>query len=190
MNTPKPHRLETRRLRLRQWEASDYSAFAELNRDPVAMEFFPSPLSREESDAIASKCQALIAEKGWGFWAASLLSSNEFIGFIGLHELADDIPCSPCVEIGWRLRKEYWGNGYATEGAIEALNFAFNTLQLQEVVAFTAIHNQRSRAVMKNLGMTNSHQNFVHPKLDPKHPLSEHVLYKIQGEDYFRHSPD
>lgn len=176
--------LETSRLCLRQWREDDFPIFAELNSDPVVMKHFPAPLQRRESDAMADKCKQLIAERGWGFWAASLKHNGCFIGFVGLHKPKASLPFSPCVEIGWRLHRRYWGNGYATEAAIEALNFAFEVLSLDEVVSFTTVRNHRSRSVMERLGMVNTHQNFYHPDIEPSHPLSEHVLYKIARTEW------
>lgn len=91
--------LETNRLILRQWKATDFQVFAELNADPEVMAYFPKTLSQDESDAIGQKCQLLISQKGWGFWAAELKSSGEFIGFVGLHVPEDDLPCCPWLKI-------------------------------------------------------------------------------------------
>jgi len=171
--------LETSRLYLRQWREVDLPVFAELNSDPIVMEYFPTLLQREESDAMAEKCRQLIAERGWGFWATCLKHTENFIGFVGLHRPKPNLPFSPCVEIGWRLHKQFWGKGYATEAATQALSFAFEVLSLDDVVSFTAVPNHRSRSVMERLGMTDTHNNFAHPDIAANHPLSEHVLYKI-----------
>ena len=169
---------------LRQWIEEDLPIFAALNSDPEIMKYFPALLSREESDAMATKCKSLIEERGWGVWAVELKSSNEFIGFVGLHTPKPNIPFSPCVEIAWRLHKKFWGNGYATEAAQQALSHAFNSLNLKEVVSFTTISNLRSRAVMERLGLTNTYRNFEHPDVPKGHPLSEHVLYKITKSEW------
>jgi ribosomal-protein-alanine N-acetyltransferase len=179
--------LETNRLLLRQWVENDLPIFAALNSDHEVMEYFPALLSIEESNEIAEKCKSLISERGWGFWAVELKSSGEFIGFVGLHIPKPNLPYSPCVEIGWRLIKKSWGNGYATEAGQEALDYAFNTLNLSEVVSFTTISNIRSRSVMKRLGFSNTHQNFEHPDIQKGHPLSEHVLYKISKQEWQKH---
>jgi RimJ/RimL family protein N-acetyltransferase len=145
--------LETERLRLRQWQDSDYPAFASLNADPQVMEFFPAPLEHAASDAMAARCQALIAEQGWGFWAVECKASQDFIGFVGLNMPQYDLPCSPCVEVGWRLAYPFWGQGFATEAARACLNFGFETLKLTEIVSFTSVLNLRSQAVMERLQM-------------------------------------
>lgn len=169
----------TARLRLRQWRASDRSPFADLNADPRVMEFFPSPLTREQSDAMADRCESLINERGWGLWAVELKSVGSFIGFVGLHVPGVHLPFSPCTEIGWRLAYDYWGHGFATEAAQEALRIGFDVLELEEIVSFTAVANRRSRAVMERLGMKGS-GSFQHPSLPVDSSLSEHCLYRLR----------
>jgi len=176
--------LETKRLILRQWERKDFKPFQKLNSDSMVMEYFPSLLSKEESDALAQKIYESIENKGWGAWAVEEKESGSFIGYVGLHETASNLPFEPCVEITWRLSKEYWGKGYAFEAGDEALQFAFKELKLNEVVSFTATVNQRSEAVMKRLGMKKSEMNFEHPALSIGHRLREHVLYQVSREDY------
>lgn len=173
--------FETGRLVLRQWKPTDRAPFAALNADPRVMEFFPARLARAESDALADRCESLIAERGWGFMAAELKDSREFIGFVGLHIPSAELPFSPCVEIGWRLAFPYWGKGLATEAAQEVLRFGFGTLALQEIVSFTAVVNQRSRAVMEKLGMRKS-GSFEHPQVPEGSPLRMHCLYRLPRE--------
>jgi len=176
--------LETKRLLLRQWCAADLPSFAQLNADPEVMRFFPALLRRTESDQMAQRCANLIAERGWGFWAAEERASGAFIGFIGLHIPTAALPFQPCVEVGWRLARPWWGQGLATEGAVAALDFAFSRLALCEVVAFTAVANQRSEAVMQRLGMRRDLATFAHPALPEGHWLHEHCLYRIQSQEH------
>lgn len=171
-------------MRLRQWRDEDLVVFAQLNADPEVMRYFPATLSVEQSDALAHRCRSLIAQQGWGLWALEEKASAAFIGFTGLNIPADDLPCSPCVEIGWRLVKGAWGNGFVSEAARTCLSFAFESLALEQVVSFTAVENARSRAVMTRLGMTDTQRNFAHPALAPTHPLSEHVLYDISRQAF------
>ncbi|MBL8403626.1 MAG: GNAT family N-acetyltransferase [Dechloromonas sp.] len=170
--------LETSRLRLRPWRDEDFAPFAALNADPQVMAHFPATLDRVESDVLAARCQSLIEAQGWGFWATEIKASGDFIGFVGLHRPIAELPFSPCVEIGWRLARPFWGQGYASEAARAALSFAFNDLALAEVVAFTSLENRRSQAVMERLGMCRA-ENFEHPALPPGHPLREHCLYRL-----------
>ena len=161
-----------------------------MSADPKVMKYFPKLLSVEESNQVAKKCQQLIADKGWGLWAVGLKDSHkgsELIGFVGLHEPQADLPFVPCIEIGWRLHPNYWGQGYATEAGHTALEFAFEVLNVNEVVSFTAAINQPSRLVMERLGMSNTQNDFEHPaiaKSDPSHLLARHVLYKITRQEW------
>ena len=170
--------LETERLKLRAWQESDLQPFAELNADKDVMLYFPSVLTREQSDNLADKFQHLILDHGWGFWAVELKATGQFIGFTGLNIQPEQFIFSPCVEIGWRFAKQYWHQGYATEAANACLKFAFETLQLKEVVSFTAVHNTASEHVMQRLGMQAMFE-FNHPALTQESPLSRHILYKI-----------
>jgi RimJ/RimL family protein N-acetyltransferase len=174
--------FNTERLHLRQWRESDYAPFAAMNADPRVMEFFPALLSSVESDALATDIRARIARRAWGFWAVEIPGAAPFIGFVGLNVPGYAIPASPCVEIGWRLAAEHWGKGYASEASRGALRVAFEVLELPEVVAFTAVGNLRSRAVMERIGMRNSEENFEHPRVALGHPLREHVLYRMSRE--------
>ena len=173
--------LETERLKLRAWQESDLQPFAELNADKDVMHYFPSVLTREQSDNLADKFQHLILDHGWGFWAVELKATGQFIGFTGLNIQPEQFIFSPCVEIGWRFAKQYWHQGYATEAAKACLKFAFETLQLKEVVSFTAVHNTASEHVMQRLGMQAMYE-FNHPALTQESPLSRHILYKIVKE--------
>lgn len=176
--------LETDRLNLRQWTENDLGPFRAMGADAEVMKYFPSTFDRHASDAMAKRCQALIEERGWGFWAAEKVSTGEFIGFIGLHVPAAALPCSPCVEVGWRLAREHWGHGFATEGARACIDFAFTELALSEVVAFTSVHNLRSRAVMERIGMTQDSSTFIHPALPANHWLGKHCLYRAQSRTW------
>ncbi len=89
--------IETPRLILRQWKDNDFAPFAAMNADPKVMEFFPSVLTREKSDEMATRCRDLIAERGWGIWAVELRETGKFIGFVGLHTPGYDLPFTPCV---------------------------------------------------------------------------------------------
>jgi RimJ/RimL family protein N-acetyltransferase len=170
--------LETKRLRLREWCNEDLIAFAKLNADVDVMRYFPKILSSEESDNFANKIISLMLKNGWGLWAVELKENATFIGYCGLHEPQYTLPCSPCVEIGWRFDKKAWGQGFATEATKEVLRFAFDELLLSEVVSFTTKTNKRSIAVMNRIGLSDTKQNFGHPLLSKNSPLYEHVLYK------------
>jgi RimJ/RimL family protein N-acetyltransferase len=171
--------VETERLRLRRWRESDRAPFATMNADAEVMEFFASIQSREASDASIDAWQSQLDERGWSNWAVEVRSSGVFIGFVGLSVPRRVLPFSPCVEIGWRLARPYWGQGYATEGARAALRVGFERLQLAEIVSFTSVLNVRSRAVMERIGMRNVHENFEYPGIPENHRLRPHCLYRI-----------
>ncbi|MFW1734116.1 GNAT family N-acetyltransferase [Acinetobacter sp. ULE_I001] len=177
------YELCTDRLLLRQWQASDYDAFAKITANPEVMQFFPKILNREQSDELANQIKYLIEIKGWGLWAVELIETQEFIGCVGLHQQPSKFEFSPCIEIGWRLDPKFWNKGYATEAAQACLRFAFEELNFQEIVAFTSKHNFASQNVMKKIGMSFSH-DFLHPDFDEHHPLHEEKLYRIQKQDF------
>lgn len=171
--------LRTVRLRLRQWNEADREAFARLNADPRVMEYFPSTLSAPETDALAAAIASHIEQNGWGLWAVEVPGVAPFAGFVGLSRPRFVAHFTPSVEVGWRLAKEFWGRGYATEGALAALRFGFDTLGLDEIVSFTTATNWPSRRVMERIGMTyDPHDDFDHPGLPVGHTLRRHVLYR------------
>jgi RimJ/RimL family protein N-acetyltransferase len=179
--------LLTDRLSLRQWRAADLEPFAALNSDPLVMSFMPRCLTPAESDRFAGHSEAEMARRGWGLWAVELRVTGELIGSIGLAVPSFEARFTPCVEIMWRLRAASWGHGYATEGARASLRFAFESLALPEVVAFTVPANTRSRAVMQRIGMRRDVDgDFDHPRLPVGHPLRAHVLYRLTREEWER----
>ena len=180
-----PIEFETQRLLLRQWTASDRAPFAALNADPIVMAYFPAPLTRGESDAIAERCERLISERGWGAWATEIKATGEFIGFVGLHISRDDLPVSPCVEILWRLAQAHWHKGFATEAARGALYIGFEVLGLSEIVSFTVPSNTKSRAVMERLGMKMDVATFEHPGVPNGHVLRTHCIYRLSRDSWF-----
>jgi RimJ/RimL family protein N-acetyltransferase len=146
------------------------------------MEHFPSTLSPDESDRLVDHVEAHFDRYGFGFWAVEVPGVAPFAGFIGLSVPRFEAHFTPCVEIGWRLSREYWDRGYATEGAQAALRFGFETLELQQIVAFTAPVNLRSRRVMEKIGMLHDPAgDFDHPGLSEGHPLRRHVLYRVDN---------
>jgi RimJ/RimL family protein N-acetyltransferase len=172
--------LETERLLLRGWHDDDRAAFAALNADPEVMRYFPSVLTRTESDAVVDRIVRSFEVDGFGLWAVEERASRRFLGFTGLARPGFDAHFMPAVEIGWRLARAAWGRGFATEAARASAAFAFDDLGLAELVSFTAEQNARSRAVMRRLGMWHaSAGDFDHPDLPPGHPLRRHVLYRL-----------
>ncbi|RKP44140.1 GNAT family N-acetyltransferase [Trinickia fusca] len=175
----------TARLRLRPWVSADRLPFGEMNADKRVMEYFPATLSSAESDALVDRICAHHEKHGFGLWAVELRATSTFIGFTGLAIPQWDAPFAPCVEVGWRLAAQYWGQGYATEAARAALAFGFDELALEEIVSFTAAVNDRSQRVMQRLGMGYcKKEDFDHPALAGSHPLARHVLYRLSRETW------
>jgi len=172
--------LRAARLLLRGWRDSDLGPFAALNADPEVMEHFPNVLSGAESDAFVDRIVVGLEAQGWGLWAAEIVATGEFAGSIGLNPVPFVAPFTPAVEVGWRLAREHWGQGLATEGARAVLNHASDHLGLAEVVAFTSTTNLRSQRVMQKLGMRHyPADDFDSPRLPEGHRLRRHVLYRI-----------
>jgi RimJ/RimL family protein N-acetyltransferase len=175
-----PRELRTDRLYLRRWIGADRAPFAALNADPLVVQQLAGALSRQESDALVARIASHFHQHGYGLWAVEIPDVTPFAGFIGLSVPGFQAHFTPCVEIGWRLAAEYWGHGYATEGARAALEFGFHSLRLAQIVSFTTAGNLRSRRVMERLGMTHDLiDDFDHPALPEGHPLRRHVLYRI-----------
>jgi len=184
------HELTTERLLLRAWRPEDRTPFAALNADPEVMRHFPSRLTRRESDAMADRIEAHFEREGWGLWAMEQRSTGAFLGFTGLARPTFDAPFMPAVEIGWRLARGAWGQGYASEAARAGTAFAFDELGLEEIVSMAVVANARSRAVMRRIGMQHDPEgDFDHPLVDEPH-LRRHVLYRLRAEDWRAAQPD
>ncbi len=171
----------TERLILRHWRHSDRLPFSRMNADARVMEFMPGLLTPEQSDALADRIEADFRQHGFGLCAAELRRDHSFLGFIGLSIPSFAAHFTPCIEIGWRLSADRWGQGLATEGAREMVRYASEQLGLDSLVSFTVPANVRSRRIMEKLGMThNPADDFDHPALPQDHPLRKHVLYRMQ----------
>lgn len=185
---PTGNGLSTERLILRRWREADREPFAALNADPDVMDYFPSRLTRAQSDQLISRIEAGFDQRGYGLWALELRATDELIGFTGLDTPSFEAHFTPAVEVGWRLARSAWHNGYATEGAQASLAFGFEEAGLEEIVSFTSIVNLRSRAVMERIGMTHDPaDDFDHPDLEEGDRLSRHVLYRMSALDRTTH---
>jgi RimJ/RimL family protein N-acetyltransferase len=178
--------VETDRLIMRPWRDDDRPALAAICGDAEVRRFYPKVLTAEETSAQIDGVIAATARNGFHFAAAELKSTGKLIGFIGLgvipDRLRDVIPGRPRVEIGWQLDKAVWGQGLAPEGARAWLDYGWNTLKLEEIVAFTAAINLPSQRVMEKIGMSReASDDFDHPALAPGDRLLKHVLYRIKA---------
>ena len=161
-----------------------------MNADPEVMQFFVAPLTRTESDALVDRIEAGFAEHGFGVWAVQEISTGAFIGFTGLLHQTFEASFTPAFEIGYRLAREAWGRGYATEAARAAVAHGFDEAGLTAIVSMTATTNLRSQAVMRRLGMTHDPaDDFDHPRVPDGHPLRRHVLYRLTAEQWRRGQP-
>lgn len=174
--------LTTSRLLLRAWKDEDVEPFYKMNQSSVVMEYFPELWSMDMVQSFIVRMNEQLSRENYTLWAVEEKESKQFIGFIGLNHPTWDAHFTPCVEIGWRLAAEFWGKGYATEGAKATLEYAFQDLHIPEIVSFTVPDNFRSRRVMERIGMTRDFTgDFLHPKLAPDHKLAKHVLYRIRN---------
>jgi len=176
--------LTTPRLRLRRWRRADLVPFAEMNADPAVMRYFPRLLDRIESDAIVEWTEASFDERGYGVWVVERRSDDAFLGFTGLSLPTFEAAFTPCVEVGWRLRSNAWGHGYATEAGREALRFGFDELRLAEILSWTSATNHPSIRVMERLGMHRDPTgDFDHPGVPVGSPLRPHVLSRLRADE-------
>ena len=174
--------LETPRLVIRNWEDRDRELLHVINSDDEVMRFFPFRRTHTESDALFELLQTMIVETGLGFYALEGKQSGRCIGFAGLAptDLEPHFP-NGTVEIGWRLARPFWGKGYVTEAGKALLGYAFDRLELPEVVSFAVFNNDRSTAVMQRIGMVRDEaSDFDHPRVpDKTSHLKRHVVYRI-----------
>lgn len=177
--------LATERLVLRTWRPEDRIPFADLNADPAVMAHFPDVLTRTESDTFADRIEADLEQHGYGLWAVEVRGGPRFIGFVGLSHPRFDAHFTPAVEVGWRLARDQWGNGYATEAANESLRFGFEDAGLDEIVSFTTPQNTRSRRVMERIGLQHDERDdFDHPRFPDDDRLRRHVLYRLSRAEW------
>lgn len=168
--------FETERLIFRDWYDADIKDFVEMNQNPYVMKYFPKLMSEDDTLNMYQRIQDEFKEKNFGLFAVEHKQHEDFIGFIGLHEATFEETFTPCIEIGWRLKKAYWNQGLATEGAQACLDYAVSELKLDKIYSFTAAINTPSQRVMQKIGM-NFEKHFDHPSVDDGSDLKRHVLY-------------
>jgi RimJ/RimL family protein N-acetyltransferase len=177
--------IQTDRLTLRRWAATDREPFAALNADPEVVQYLRGALDRAQSDRFVDRIEASFEEHGYGLWAVELRASREFLGFTGLALQTYEAPFTPAVEVGWRFARSAWHNGYATEAARAAVDFAFGPAGLSDIVSVTTATNAPSRAVMRRLGMTyDPRDDFDQRGFVEGHPLRPGVVYRLTRQQW------
>jgi ribosomal-protein-alanine N-acetyltransferase len=171
--------ITTERLCLRQWIESDNKPFAEMNRDLEVMKYFPAVLTADETLAMINRIHLSFSTKGFGLFAVEQRSAREFLGFTGFSVPRFESFFTPCVEIGWRYKKESWGKGFAAEAAAACIQYGFEHLGFEKIVSFTSILNKPSEKLMQRTGMSRVAE-FHHPGIEKASPLCRHVLYEIK----------
>jgi len=169
--------LDTPRLILRQWRASDRAPFAAMSADPEVMRHLGPLMDRAASDAIADRIAGQINRDGHGFWAVERKADGAFLGFCGV-KVAEVGPLAGEPELGWRLARAHWGQGYAREGAEAARDWVFDALGKPLVFAMTVPANRASRGLMERIGLVRRPElDFDHPRLALDDPLRPHIIY-------------
>ena len=177
------HVIESERLLLRRWREEDREPFYRLNSDARVMEFFPECLTRAQSDSLVERINDHFREARVWIVRGGVTRGPNIYWVRGTGGAVFNAHFTPCVEIGWRLAADYWGRGFATEGARAVVKYAFEQLALDALVSFTVPENIRSRRVMEKIGMTrDASDDFDHPNVAEGHPLRRHVLYRLQSK--------
>ncbi|AXG77905.1 GNAT family N-acetyltransferase [Streptomyces paludis] len=167
--------IQTPRLLLRRWHEDDLVPMAEINADPEVMRWIDDGevLDTDGTAEAIEVWEEEWDEEGFGIFAVELLASGELAGFTGLsvpHYLPGELPA---VEIGWRLGQPFWGQGYASEAAHAALEFALQDRGLDRVISISRPGNEASENVMRKLGMELDHTT-SHPRYG--FPLHVHAI--------------
>lgn len=144
--------VESERLSLRRFRPDDRDRLLELFGDPVAMRYFPSTRTAEETDAWIERCRTAYSSHGFGLWAAMRRSDACFLGYVGL--IPQQVDGRPELEIGYGLVRRHWGQGYATEGATAVREFGFCKLERERLISIIDPNNRPSIAVALRVGMT------------------------------------
>ena len=175
---------ETARLKLREWGEGDADRFyAVMNREPV-MRWLGGVQTPEQWREAYERIAAFARDFGHTFWIVEHRTGGEMLGFCGLKRVnAPGASCSGEHEIGWRLREEAWGQGFAKEAAIASLNLAFGRFAAPHVVALTVPGNRGSWGLMERLGMTRRPDlDYVDPRFGPE--LNPTIVYRIDAAQW------
>jgi len=182
-------RLETARLVLRDWRLGDIERFAEVTNTPAVMRWLGGVMEGNAIAALESRVMALQDTLGHTFWVVERKAdgghlSGEMLGFCGLKKInADGASFPDEFEIGWRLREEAWGKGYAKEAAAASLDAGFGRFGADEIFAITNIENEGSWGLMVRLGMRRREElDFVDPRFES--PVCDTIVYSITADTW------
>ncbi|MEU5869042.1 MULTISPECIES: GNAT family N-acetyltransferase [unclassified Nonomuraea] len=167
--------MTTDRLLLRLPDDDDLAPFAAMNADPEVMRYIGDGSVQPPDSAAAGIARAHREwhERGYGLLAVVVRETGRTAGWVTLTVPAFLPEVLPAVEIGWRLGRQHWGNGYATEAAGRLLGFGFAECGLDRIVSIRHVDNQRSRRVMDKLGL-----RFAFETVVPAHgrPVAVHEI--------------
>lgn len=174
----------TERLRLRTWDDEDELRFFKIMNTPAVMRWLGGLQTTDGWHAAFDRLRTYERDFGFTFWIAERKSDDEILGFCGLKRAnapgADAIAGE--VEIGWRLREDAWGKGYAKEAAIASLDLAFDRFDARRVVAVTAAGNVPSQGLMKRLGMERREElDFIDRRFAPDSNVNPQIVYVLDA---------
>jgi [ribosomal protein S5]-alanine N-acetyltransferase len=156
--------LQTQRLTLRQFESEDVDALATILSDPETMRYYPTPFDRAGVADWIQRNQTRYANHGHGLWAMIRNATGELIGDCGL--VRQSVDGADEIEIGYHVRRDLWGHGYATEAARACRDHAFATLRTDRLISLIRPENLASRRVAEKNGMSIwkevTHANLLH----------------------------
>ncbi|HKR25573.1 MAG TPA: GNAT family N-acetyltransferase [Allosphingosinicella sp.] len=172
--------IETGRLILRDWREEDIEPFIRHTNTPAVMRWLGGVQTEAEAARIVrERPMRWQGERGFTFWVVERKADGELLGFCGL-KLSDTAGTAVegLHEVGWRLREDAWGQGYAKEAAIASIDFAFSSLGAERVIAVTFPGNAESWGLMERLGMTRRPEcDFDDPRFPDLNPT---IVYDIR----------
>jgi RimJ/RimL family protein N-acetyltransferase len=176
-------RHDTPRLTLRDWREDDWPEFWRLTNTPAVMRWLGGVMDEAGQAAARARVDSYKAEHGHTFWLVERREDGALLGFCGLKRSNQAGGPIGMMEVGWRLREDAWGKGYAKEAAAASLDLAFGRFGAEEVIALTVQHNAASWGLMERLGMERREDlDFGSAEFDPENPRI--IVYSIAREDW------
>lgn len=172
--------LTTDRLTLRPWQNSDRPPFAVMSADTESMQYLGSVWDQATADNFIDRMNKHHQDYGYGPMAIELKDSGEFIGFCGLKNVTFQSFFTPAIEIGWRIARPHWNQGYATEAARRIIDYGFSELKLPQIISYVTPANGASTKVMEKLGMIKE-QSFIHPSMNKEDLFSKMILFRLKN---------